>query len=249
LSDLELLERKIEMSMDARRRLAGVCGATITATHDGHAIYIGSEVPDQLEPAVIDAVERSPLAPAPDQAPAALAACRRLLESCCPRLTFDSGPAYLIEPSVPFDTRPNIARSDVPLDERLRTMNPGNWESEEWSDLLDGALGPWAVAVVEGKIASICHTPLPMTGLAAECGVWTHPDARGQGYAAAVTAAWAGILRPSGRLLFYSTDAQNLSSQRVAARLQLRPLGWIWSLTRFAPAQRSRRHPLSRPVA
>jgi hypothetical protein len=33
-----------------------------------------------------------------------------------------------------------------------------------------------------------------------------------------------------GRVLFYSTDAQNLSSQRVAARLGLRPIGWTWNL-------------------
>ena len=37
---------------------------------------------------------------------------------------------------------------------------------------------------------------------------------------------------PSGRYLFYSTDATNLASQGVAARLNLRLIGWIWTLSR-----------------
>ena len=85
-----------------------------------------------------------------------------------------------------------------------------------------------------------------MTKQAAECGVWTHPDYRGRGYAAAVTAAWADILRARGRCPFYSTDAQNVSSQRVAARLRLRPIGWTWNLGRGDPGPRDNRHPLSR---
>jgi hypothetical protein len=247
-SDLDLLERRTEMSMDDCRRLAGVCGVTITATRDAHAVYIGSEVPDTLVPALVDAVERSPLASAPDREPPALGACRTILEPGCPRLALDSGLAYLIEPGVPFVTRPDIVRSDTSNSVALRPLNPGNWEHDEWNHLLDGILGPWAMAIAGGRVISLCHTPVPMTDSAAECGVWTHPDARGRGYAAAVTATWADILRPSGRSLFYGTDVQNLSSQRVAQRLELRPLGWNWSLIAIDPVQRSQRHPLSRPA-
>jgi GNAT superfamily N-acetyltransferase len=142
-----------------------------------------------------------------------------------------------------------MARSDAAPDAALRGLNPGNWAPDEWDDLLDGVLGPWAMAVVDGRAASICHTPLPMTARAAECGVWTDPAYRGRGYAAAVTAAWADILQPSRRALFYSTDAGNRASQRVAARLQLRPLGWTWRLARTEPGPREHRHPLSRPPA
>ena len=86
---------------------------------------------------------------------------------------------------------------------------------------------------VQGEIiVSICHTPKPLTAHAAECGVWTRPGFRGRGHAAAVTSAWADVLRPSGRYLFYSTDARNLSSQRVTRRLNLRLLGWTWRLGR-----------------
>jgi RimJ/RimL family protein N-acetyltransferase len=169
------------------------------------------------------------------------------LEPACAPLSVEAGPTYLIEPDVRFEMRTHIARSDTSSGERLRHLNPGNWEHDEWDELLDGALGPWAMAVVDGRVVSICHTPGRMTERAAECGVWTHPDYRGRGYAAAVTATWADILRPGGRYLFYSTDAQNRSSQRVAARLGLRPIGWTWRLTGVdLEGRRSHRHPLSR---
>ena len=246
LTDLELLELAAEMWMDGRRRLAGICGVTIAATRDGHILFVGSDIPDALVPALFDAVDQSPGASAPDIEPPALGACRKILEPSCAPLSLDAGPYYLIEPDVRSETRTSIARSDTSHSERLRHLNPGNWGYGEWDELLDGALGPWAMAVVDERVVSICHTPRPMTERAAECGVWTHPEYRGRGYAAAVTATWADILRPSGRSLFYSTDAQNRSSQRVAARLGLRPIGWTWSLTRADPGLRSDRHPLSR---
>ena len=87
-----------------------------------------------------------------------------------------------------------------------------------------------------------------MSERAAECGVWTDRNFRGQGHASAVTAAWADILQPTGRRLFYCTDSDNLSSQRVAARLGLRPLGWIWTLARQPENTAGPRHPVSIPA-
>jgi RimJ/RimL family protein N-acetyltransferase len=237
LTDLELFEANAEMRMDDRRRLAGVCGITIAAARDGQVLFVGSEVSDTLVPALFDAVDTSPLASAPDVEPPALVACREILEPCYAPLALNAGPYYLIEPHIRMETRTRIVRSDTSPGERPRHLNPGNWSQEAWDKLLDGVLGPWAMAIVDEKVVSICHTPPRMTERAAECGVWTHPDYRGRGYAAEVTATWADILRPSGRYLFYSTDAQNLSSQRVAARLRLRQIGWTWNLARAAPAR------------
>ena len=157
-------------------------------------------------------------------------------------LQWTGGPSYLIEPSTSFASNVRIDRSDSSSGERLRAANPGNWEPIEWDELLDGRLGPWAIATEADLVASICHTPKPMTARAAECGVWTRQECRGRGYAAAVTAAWADIVRPSGRFLFYSTDAENRSSQAVARRLGLRPLGWTW---RLDATRDSAVHPLS----
>jgi hypothetical protein len=66
--------------------------------------------------------------------------------------------------------------------------------------------------------------------IAGEAGVWTHPDFRGQGHAAATTAEWAALMRPTDRLLFYSTSRTNRASQRVAAHLGLRRIGFLWQL-------------------
>ncbi|MDP8922209.1 MAG: GNAT family N-acetyltransferase [Chloroflexota bacterium] len=246
LSDLALLELREEMAMDDRRRLAGLCGVTIAVTLDGQSLFMGSEVPDAILPAVIDAVNDAPVAPWPDEEPAALAACRGLLESSCAPLNLSAGPVYSIQPRARIETRTRIVRSDELPVGRPRLVNPGTWEHDEWDDLLDGTLGPWAMVVVDGSVASIAHTPGPMSERVAEVGAWTHPDHRGRGYAAEATTNWADVLRPSGRYLFYSTDAANLSSQRVAGRLELRLLGWTWTLQKVDPSGRDTRHPLSR---
>src|SRR5579864_4713840 len=142
-----------------------------------------------------------------------------------------SGPSYLIESDVEFLTTARLIRSDSADLSALRDANPGNWGVEEWHDLLDGLLGPWVMAVVDDQVVSICHTPVS-NARAAEAGTWTHARFRGQGYAAACTAQWAEIMRPTQKLLFYSTSRTNYSSQRVAVRLGLRHLGDLWQLQR-----------------
>jgi RimJ/RimL family protein N-acetyltransferase len=153
---------------------------------------------------------------------------------------------YLIEapPSVTIDAA--IVRSDVPHPERLRCCNPGGWHPREWIELLEGSLGPWTMVVDDRRVLSICHTPCPLTAQAAEAGVWTAPDVRGRGYAAAATVEWTAMLRPSGRQLFYATRLDNHSSQRVAQRLNARWLGWAWEVAAAAASRRSNVHPLSR---
>jgi RimJ/RimL family protein N-acetyltransferase len=93
-----------------------------------------------------------------------------------------------------------------------------------------------------GCAVSICHTPGLVRTHAAECGVWTQPAFRGRGYAAAVTSEWAAIMRSSGRYLFYSTDSDNASSQRVAERLRLRLIGWTWCLAPASDHERDHRN-------
>jgi RimJ/RimL family protein N-acetyltransferase len=139
----------------------------------------------------------------------------------------------------------HVVRSDEPAAPALRDANPGNWHPIEWTELLDGALGPWAIATERDLVVSICHTPGPMTPRGAECGVWTRPGFRGRGHAATVTSAWADVMRPSGRHLFYCTGAANRSSQRVAERLALRCIGWIWRLEAPRARDDADLHPLS----
>src|SRR5207302_1073695 len=83
---------------------------------------------------------------------------------------------------------------------------------------------PWCVALQNNEIASIAFAAR-LSRAAAETGVVTVPQFRGQGLAAAVTAGWAAHPALRGRALFYGTSRANVSSQRVVARLGLRFLG------------------------
>lgn len=83
---------------------------------------------------------------------------------------------------------------------------------------------PWCAAIVDGHIASIAFAArLSDTG--AELGLVTTKAFRGQGFAAAATAGWTQLPSLRSRTLFYSTDRDNISSQRAAVRLGLRLRG------------------------
>lgn len=153
---------------------------------------------------------------------------------------------YCLGSDVRFTSALSIARSDEPVPSWLKRANPGNWDPVEWDELLDGLLGPWTIATQQGRVVSLCHAPLRMTERFAECGVWTHPDFRGRGYASAVTAEWATLAAQRGRRLFYTTHPTNRSSQRVAERLGLRLCGYQVAVSRQSDGTRSDVHPLSR---
>jgi RimJ/RimL family protein N-acetyltransferase len=240
--DLELLAIQGEGSFDGRGRIARAYGVTIACAAaspaDRQALWIGAEVPERLVPELRAIFQAAGPAQDPAQPPPALEPCARLLGA---GLSRSAGPSFLIEgtpPQSPF----HLIRSDASARDRLREANPGNWHPVEWGELLQGRLGPWVMAIEGDLVVSICHTPTPVTARAAECGVWTLPGFRGRGYAAAVTAEWAALLRPSGRNLFYSTDGDNRASQAVTRRLNLRLLGWTWRLARPRPTRTV--HPL-----
>lgn len=244
MNDLELLRIQAVGSFDERGRIAGWYGVTIVCAAEGHALWIGDEVPDSRATELGARFDGAPRSLVPAQPPPVLALCQQVLEGGGGPLSCRAGPSFLIEATRPLGRGLHIARSDAPSRDWLRNANPGNWHPVEWDELLDGRLGPWTMAVEGGVVVSICHTPVSVTVSGAECGVWTRPAFRGRGYGAAVVAEWAEILRPSGRCLFYSTDADNLSSQRLARRLQLRPLGWTWRLGHARHHQGERVHPL-----
>ena len=86
------------------------------------------------------------------------------------------------------------------------------------------------MAIDDGRVVAICHSAR-LTDRGAEAGLWTAVEYRGRGLGAAVTAAWSTLFDRSERHLFYSTSADNLSSQNVARRLALRRIGWMWQLS------------------
>jgi len=244
-SDLDLLGIQASGSFDPRGRVTDAYGISIVSTADRHACWIGADVPNALATELTAAVDAAPPSPTATEPPAVLERCRRLLAADGRALDQSGGPQFAFPDDTQFPSDARIERSSAPPRPALRTANPGNWHPVEWAELLDGRLGPWTMALDADRVVAVCHTPGPITAHGAECGVWTHPDFRGRGLAAAVTAAWAAILRPTGRHLFYSTDADNRSSQRVAQRLRLRLLGWIWHLRAAREPAGGRMHPLS----
>jgi hypothetical protein len=242
LTDLELLEIEIETlwATDHRGRLVKRRGwnglaapdLVIAACSGGQIAAIGSEVPDPLAVELQAAVAGVSPSPDPATQPASIARCRQLLKDSLGPVVLSVGPSYVISPTTAFESGVEIQRSDGESTEALRNQvaKRANWSAEEWNLLLDGSFGPWAIATIDGRVIAICHCAR-LADRGAEAGVWTDPEFRGQGHAAAVTAAWASLLAPSGRHLFYSTSATNLSSQRVAARLDLHLIGWMWKLS------------------
>jgi hypothetical protein len=240
-SDSELLRIEIETlwTHDERGRLVaarrpdayeGAPHLVVGVTTDGATVAaIGRGVADALADELLAEVARSPRV-APSEVPAAFERCTQLLRDALGDVETSGGPSYLIPPGTTFATPVAIRRSEGNPAEALRGKRPDNWQVDEWQQLVDGALGPWAIATIDGAPVSMCHSAR-LSERGAEAGVWTAPEHRGRGYAAAVTADWAALLAPSGRHLFYSTSANNVSSQRVAARLGLRPIGWTWRLS------------------
>jgi RimJ/RimL family protein N-acetyltransferase len=229
LADLELLE--IEMDL-----LWGSGGPelVIAAARDGQRARVGNAVPADLARTLTSEVEAGQSGAGLGAPPPRLEQWRTQLELALGgpiSLAPGSGPSYLVQNDVAFRATAPLVRSDASDPGRLRAANPGNWGTDEWIDLLEGRLGPWVMAVHDDRVISICHTPAS-NARAAEAGTWTNPEFRGRGHAASTTAEWAALMRPGGRLLFYSTSRTNHSSQAVAKRLGLRSIGWLWQLRR-----------------
>jgi len=207
----------------------------IATAMDGNAVALGADVPDAIAAEIHDLAAAGCHPGDPAAPPSTLDRCARLLERAVGAVELTSGPSYLIPDGTTFDCSVCIRTSSDGHNEDLRPLNPpaASWEPGEWDDLLDGDLGPWAMATAGGRIVSICHAAR-LTARAAEAGVWTAPDHRGRGYAAGVTAAWSALFPVGERHLFYSTSSANTSSQQVAARLNLRPIGWTWRLSSSA---------------
>jgi RimJ/RimL family protein N-acetyltransferase len=217
------LEMETLWGLDSRGRVLASHHLVAGVTPDEVVVRYGAEEPDELVERLA-AVDRT-------DARSFLAECQRLLDERYGSTVLNSGPGYLIPDGLTYDTDAELVDSTAP-----RPLPcPDTWELDEWSELLAGNLGPWAVALQDGVVAAVAHTPAAIER-AAEVGIWTDPDFRGRGLGAATTARWARVA--NGRTLFYSTSADNLSSQRVAARLGLEQLGWLWKISRPDEADR-----------
>ncbi len=88
---------------------------------------------------------------------------------------------------------------------------------------------PIVALIEDGHAVSVCFCAR-RTDVAAEAGVETAVEYRGQGFAPKVTAAWALAIRKSGRVPLYSTSWTNHASLAVAWKLGLVPYASTWSI-------------------
>ncbi len=246
-TDTELLRIELDTlwAIDARGRLLHVRG---DPSRSAPTFVIGTAGDEWISASRFDVADdaaaslsafAAKMPPSPDRSfpDAARLRCQELLDTIPGAFVVGVGLGFLLPDDVAFDSGADIVTSDATpaIRKSLRTPGEARWQPDEWASLIDGRLGPWAMAVIDDAVVSICHCAR-LTAVAAEAGVWTHPDFRGQRHAAAVTAAWAPLLRPRLRHIFYSTSAENTASRRVAARLSAREIGWIWHFDRAATA-------------
>jgi hypothetical protein len=152
---------------------------------------------------------------APDVVPPVVELLRTAIEHDAPdaKVEVSSGPSFVFPeqlPELPPVSLPVIASDAAGVARAQRLVRPSNWEQDEWQELVSGDLGPWAMAVDGDDPVSICHTARSNDD-SVECGAWTRADHRGAGLATATARAWWAQVRLRKRILFYSTDHDNLA--------------------------------------
>ena len=192
-------------------------------------VAFGSAVPDGVAAQLSAVIDADAPSGDPAEAPASLARTASIVSEAAGQVEVRSGPSYAVVSAPAFSSDADVVTSLGPPQLQLQVPDGFPWEPDEWRSLMGGALGPWAMCTRAGTPVSLCHSAR-LTSFGAEAGTWTHPQHRGRGYAAHATAAWASLFAPNAQRLFYSTSADNRSSQCVAERLGLRPIGWLWKL-------------------
>ena len=141
-----------------------------------------------------------------------------------------AGPAFAFPATMPILDNGQSAElpNGIALieDERLLAHNFRGWIPGE----IAAGRGPLLAIVKDGHPVSVCSCARS-SDVAAEAGLETAAAYRGRGYGPRVTAAWAEVIRASGRIPFYSTSWNNAASLAVARKLGLVAYASSWSLS------------------
>jgi GNAT acetyltransferase len=187
-------------------------------------VDVGSETADAIEALVA----REPPMSDADDVPAHVDDYAELLDAEAPVEKISRGLTYVFPEARAYRHGSRVVSSDTPAGAQLLARLEVRGMPEELVEMgfADAAdlWPPWCAALSGATVASVAFTAR-LSPLGAEVGVATSPRFRGRGLAAAATAAWASLPALQGRTLFYSADATNVSSQRVAGRLELEFVG------------------------
>jgi hypothetical protein len=194
----------------------------IGRTRDGDVVHTRADLDAELAEQLDDLAGEAGPWTADGSAPRCAARLTELLEGAAPVSRVYHGPAYV------FPARATAPGDAVSLSgERGVAFHPElllrGWLPGEETP-------PYFGVVRDGQVVSVCYSA--RSGLqAAEAGVETATDYRGQGLAAIATAGWAAAVQRSGRLALYSTTWENAASQGVARKLGLAMYGEDWHVT------------------
>ena len=158
--------------------------------------------------------------------PVHLAAYRALLQAQGERTVQSAGPAYYFPDEIPA-TGGAVVITEANFD-LLRPLIPNQEMGQILRDL--PARQPWLVAVYQGAGVACCFCSRK-TERVAEAGVWTLEAYRRGGYASTSVAAWARLVRATGRIPLYSTSWENVASQGLARKFGLIQYATDLSLT------------------
>jgi hypothetical protein len=143
-SDLQLLQIEMDLLWSG-----GGPELVIAASRAGLHARVGDTVPEHLARKLRSQVESVQLKGTNvSEPPPELEAWRTELEGALGAaiaLAAGSGPSYHVHVKVDFPSSAPLVRSDAADAGDLRDANPGNWQRDEWQDLLDGRLGPWVM--------------------------------------------------------------------------------------------------------
>ncbi len=132
-----------------------------------------------------------------------------------------SGPAFTFPSALP---RPNNVI--VVEDEQLLERHFHGWVAGE----IAAGRAPVMAIVADGYPVSLCFSART-SRVAAEAGVETAVGFRGKGFGSHVTAAWALVVRSTGRVPLYSTDWSNEASLTLARKLRMEAYAVDWSVS------------------
>jgi hypothetical protein len=207
-------------SAGPRLFLAGCAG--------GNIIRLRHDIDDRLAAEALTLAAAEPCWSDPETTPGCLNALVALLSRQAPAEAATQALIYRLPTGLAHDGGAKIVRWNTADSERLQLRLGAEGMPQSLAEAgfvsLDDLWAPWCAAMEGDQIAALAFAArIGARGM--EVGVYTLPEFRGRGLAAAVTANWSSLPGLADRALFYSTSKTNRSSQRVAERLDLKRFG------------------------
>ncbi|HEY4942686.1 MAG TPA: hypothetical protein VII56_14750 [Rhizomicrobium sp.] len=195
---------------------------------DGNILLLNQTIDERTATAIEALAEQEPALDRANSMPRFAERYRELLSVSEPLSEGDFGLSFRLPNDIAWNDAVVIVRHGTPEGDALcarltRDGLPQSLIAMGFADL-SHFWEPWCVALDGDEIASIAFAAR-LGDQGAALGLATMPEFRGRGLGAAATAGWSALPALKDRVLFYGTDRDNVSSQRVTERLDLEFFG------------------------